>query len=211
MQVSLFTALILIVLTAFAFLVGRRRAVAVSEGKPVRLHSLPNYYGYYIALWTGAPAFLLLALYGMFGSDLVNSFALTEAQRAAEPMQSRYEEVVETDSLLEGLRAERAALAGRIEQAREAAGEGAGELPATDTLPAQSPSARVSALTAERRALDSRIDTREQELAREVASQGGGPLAQAGFEYTQLGPERRQLLNQPTEIPRNNTAWRPLI
>ena len=106
MQVSLFTALILLVLTAVGFLVGRRRALAVSEGRPARLHSLPSYYGYYIALWTGAPAFLLLTLYGMFGADLVNSLALSELQRAAAPIEARYEQQLSEDEQLAALQAE---------------------------------------------------------------------------------------------------------
>lgn len=175
MQVSLFTALILIVLTALAFLVGRRRAIQVSQAQPARLHSLPNYYGYYIALWTGAPAFLLLMLYAMFGNDLVDSLALSQAERAAEPLQARFERVVEADPALGELRDERSSLQARIETSDGQSGQS------------------VSDLTAERRAVESRIDERRRALAEALAEQAADPLARAGFEYRQLGPERRQL------------------
>ena len=32
------------------------RALAKSDGSLARLHSLPHYYGYYVALWCGLPA-----------------------------------------------------------------------------------------------------------------------------------------------------------
>ncbi|MGX6648400.1 phosphate ABC transporter permease family protein [Maricaulaceae bacterium MS644] len=64
MQLSVLVTLTLLVLTAFGFLVGRRRAVSAAGGAPASLHSLPNYYGYYIALWTGAPALLLVCVFG---------------------------------------------------------------------------------------------------------------------------------------------------
>jgi phosphate transport system permease protein len=50
----------LLLLTAIAFQLGRRRALAVAGGRPRNLHSLPSYYGYYVALWCGVPAFLVL-------------------------------------------------------------------------------------------------------------------------------------------------------
>lgn len=39
--------------------VGQRRAVRASGGRPVHLHSLPSYYGFYVALWAGLPSALL--------------------------------------------------------------------------------------------------------------------------------------------------------
>jgi phosphate transport system permease protein len=62
MQVSLFLAT-LVVLLFFGYWVGRRRAIGVSGGHPVHLHSLPSYYGLYVALWCGLPSVLLAALW----------------------------------------------------------------------------------------------------------------------------------------------------
>ncbi len=54
--------LILIGLSVFAFVAGRRRSYAVAEasGGIRSLHSLPGHYGLYTALWCGVPAILLL-------------------------------------------------------------------------------------------------------------------------------------------------------
>ncbi|MEN0652694.1 MULTISPECIES: phosphate ABC transporter permease subunit PstC [Hyphobacterium] len=56
MSVSAITGLALLVLIAAAFYAGRARAVAVSGDRPVQLHSLPNYHGYFLAAWTAIPA-----------------------------------------------------------------------------------------------------------------------------------------------------------
>lgn len=51
---------VLILLTVFGYFLGRSRAMATADGHAKNLHSLPNYYGYYIGLWCAAPGFLLL-------------------------------------------------------------------------------------------------------------------------------------------------------
>ena len=48
-------------LSIIGFFMGRARAVAKAGGQLRRLHSLPNYHGFYVALWCGLPA-LLVAL-----------------------------------------------------------------------------------------------------------------------------------------------------
>ena len=52
-------------LSALAFYMGRGRSLEIAgELRGIRnLHSLPNYYGYYTALWCGLPALLLLCLW----------------------------------------------------------------------------------------------------------------------------------------------------
>lgn len=57
--------LVLVLLLAFSggvYWLGRRRAVAQAQGAEP-LHSLPGYYGTWVALWTGVPALLLLLLF----------------------------------------------------------------------------------------------------------------------------------------------------
>jgi phosphate transport system permease protein len=62
MKVTLYLiALGLIV--GFGYWVGRRRAVAVSGGRPAYLHSLPGYHGMFVALWCGLPGVLLAAIW----------------------------------------------------------------------------------------------------------------------------------------------------
>ena len=59
MQLFILVAALLI-LTAVAFYAGRDRALATAGGSPRRLHSLPSHYGFYVALWSGLPVFILL-------------------------------------------------------------------------------------------------------------------------------------------------------
>ena len=62
--------LILAALSGLAFLTGRRKALASAGGSPAKMHSLPGYYGTYVALWVGVPAALLLFVSIMFGGRL---------------------------------------------------------------------------------------------------------------------------------------------
>ncbi|MEM8920307.1 MAG: phosphate ABC transporter permease subunit PstC [Pseudomonadota bacterium] len=66
-------ALLLVLIGAFAaFYIGRMRVLGVA-GREVRsLHSLPNYYGYYLSLWAVLPALAVLALYAAFGGGLAD-------------------------------------------------------------------------------------------------------------------------------------------
>ncbi len=62
MPFSLLLVLIL-VLGGFGFVLGRQRAVASVLGDRRALHSLPGYYGWYVALVTATPAFVLMAVW----------------------------------------------------------------------------------------------------------------------------------------------------
>jgi phosphate transport system permease protein len=59
---ALIALLLIVALTATAFGLGRRRALAVAEGVPQRLSSRPVYYGNFVALCCGLPALALLLL-----------------------------------------------------------------------------------------------------------------------------------------------------
>jgi phosphate transport system permease protein len=65
--------IILLGLSAGAFHLGRRRAVALgrSSGSSRNLHSRPVYYGVLTALWCGLPALLLLGLWQMLESTVI--------------------------------------------------------------------------------------------------------------------------------------------
>lgn len=54
-------ALLVLGLSALGFILGRQRAVASVKGDRRALHSLPGYYGWYVALFTATPALLLMA------------------------------------------------------------------------------------------------------------------------------------------------------
>jgi phosphate transport system permease protein len=73
---------LLLLLCAFAFHFGRQRALKLAGGRVKNLHSLPNYYGYYTALWCGLPAFLLLCLWLMFESPLITHLVLADLPEA---------------------------------------------------------------------------------------------------------------------------------
>jgi phosphate transport system permease protein len=55
--------LILLAVAAVAYILGRRRALALAGGNPRRLHSLPVYYGWHAALMSFVPALLLLVVW----------------------------------------------------------------------------------------------------------------------------------------------------
>jgi len=67
-------------LSLIGFFMGRARAVAKAGGQLRKLHSLPNYHGFYVALWCGLPA-LLVALVWLMAQPTI----VTEAAKAAMP------------------------------------------------------------------------------------------------------------------------------
>ena len=58
-----FAAALLMVLTAFGHVLGRHRARWTAGGDIRGLHSLPRYYGLFVALWTAIPAAFVMALW----------------------------------------------------------------------------------------------------------------------------------------------------
>ena len=54
---------VVLVLAAVGYVLGRRRAMAAAGGDMRTLHSLPNYYGLAVALATAAPALMALAAF----------------------------------------------------------------------------------------------------------------------------------------------------
>ena len=82
--------LVLLMLSALAFHLGRRRAFAVSTplGGAKHLHSLPGYYGSLTALWCVLPAVVVFGCWISFESRIVESLvvsALPEEIRAQPP------------------------------------------------------------------------------------------------------------------------------
>ncbi len=191
MQLSVLVALTLLVLTAVGFLVGRRRAVAAAGGAPASLHSLPNYYGYYIALWTGAPALFLIALYGVFGGAIVNTFAVGQLEREAAPLIEAYEQGLAADAGHQALEQRTEQLDAEIaaERAVLAAGGAAVDVEAAVR--------RLSDLTGQRNALRIEINERRSAIAASVSGRTpdtrAGQRALAGFEHWRAPSERRAL------------------
>ncbi len=69
---------LLLLFSAYAFHLGRQRSRQIVDGKVKTLHSLPNYYGFYTALWCGLPALLLLLLWLGFESPVINHFVIAD-------------------------------------------------------------------------------------------------------------------------------------
>lgn len=55
--------IVVLVLAAAAFVVCRQRVLARADGNPRKLHSLPNYYGWYGFIMVAVPSLLLLAIW----------------------------------------------------------------------------------------------------------------------------------------------------
>lgn len=53
----------LLILSCVGFYLGRRRALVTAGGSIRALHSLPSYYGFYIAVWAGIPALILFVVW----------------------------------------------------------------------------------------------------------------------------------------------------
>ena len=68
--------LTLLLLGVAAFFIGRQRAVALVGGNIAKLHSLPAYYGLYVAIFCATPALLLLALWTAFETAIVTHFVV---------------------------------------------------------------------------------------------------------------------------------------
>ena len=77
MQASLLL-IVVIGLMGFGYLFGRSRALALTRGSDnlTKLHSLPSYYGFYAALWTGIPALLLLTAWVFFQDSIITRLVI---------------------------------------------------------------------------------------------------------------------------------------
>ena len=163
-----------------------------------RLHSLPNYHGYYVAIWTGLPALLLLLAHGMFADKVVENLTYAELRREASSLNVQLNDAIEADGAYESLRTEAVQLRGRaeaisadIQRLRNATGEDR-DPELMDRLEAE----RLDALNAVT-AADEAVLEREGELIARVAAEAraeGAPVrALAGFEVSQAPREQRQL------------------
>ncbi len=70
--------LTLILLSLFSFWLGKRRSLTITGGRVQQLHSLPNYYGYYTALWCGIPALIIVAAWSIFEPGIITHLVISE-------------------------------------------------------------------------------------------------------------------------------------
>ncbi len=78
--------MVIIAMAAGAFYFGRERSLAVATGprKLLSLHSLPGYYGYYVAIWALLPALAMLLVWTLIEPRVIVSLivrSLPDAQR----------------------------------------------------------------------------------------------------------------------------------
>ncbi|MCF4165412.1 phosphate ABC transporter permease subunit PstC [Zavarzinia compransoris] len=66
----------ILVLSVIGYYMGRSTAVARNGGKSKGLHSLPGYYGYYMALWCALPALALAFLWLVFQNSIIEGMVL---------------------------------------------------------------------------------------------------------------------------------------
>jgi phosphate transport system permease protein len=77
---------ILLLLTAFAYRLGRRQVLRTAGGNRRSLHSLPGYYGAYVALFCGLPALLIVGLWLAFEPQIVESILVGGLPAAAQAL-----------------------------------------------------------------------------------------------------------------------------
>lgn len=72
-------------LALVAWLTGRAKAIRGAAGAPSRPHSLAQYHGWYVALWTALPALAFLALWSVISPNLVLGAVLADPAASALP------------------------------------------------------------------------------------------------------------------------------
>jgi len=81
---------VLLVLSLIGFFMGRRRSLATAGGAIRSLHSLPSYYGWYLALWCGLPSLALFTAWLIVEPHVVEDLlisALPQDSRDLPPAQ----------------------------------------------------------------------------------------------------------------------------
>jgi phosphate transport system permease protein len=96
------TTLLLTVIAALSvvgYFVGRGRAVTVAAGRLSTLHSVPPYHGFYVALWAGVPALILLAGWVSCEGQVIMSLVLNQLPEALVPQDAQALTLLQTDIL----------------------------------------------------------------------------------------------------------------
>ncbi|WP_421792715.1 phosphate ABC transporter permease subunit PstC [Hyphobacterium sp.] len=177
MPVNALLLLMMLVLISLAFYLGRTRAFSLLNGTAKPLHSLPNYHGYYVALWTGIPALLLMTALAVFGPGLTKGIVENRLQQEAAPLIAEYETRLSEDT----------------------AAQNARQTLATSDSP--------DALSQARAALDDRRAAQTAGVLEDARENGADALELAGFTFSRLPPERRGLfINDARALAFNGQA-----
>lgn len=198
MSIDTIIAFSLLVVVAGGFYAGRTQAIRLVGGARRVLHSLPNYYGYYVALWTGLPALLVLMAYALLGGQVADRLVVSELTREAAPLVATYNEALANDADFQALRsagaqqrAQVSALNEEVSRLRSARGE--------DRDPAMIEARRAEVLDALNLATDtdSQAVRRQQEISQSildsVSTDVSGYRISAGFQLELGGNAAKQL------------------
>jgi phosphate transport system permease protein len=91
--------LALALLSGATFFAARGKALAAVGGRPVGLHSLPGYYGGYVALWVAVPAALILLLAAGFGGSLEAGLLRSSESSALQALDAQQRDVFYNDAV----------------------------------------------------------------------------------------------------------------
>lgn len=75
---TLILIVVLLGLSTLAYQYGRRKALSSVAGNHGALHSLPSYHGVYLALWCGFPVLLIVLVWLMFQTSLIETLVLAD-------------------------------------------------------------------------------------------------------------------------------------
>ena len=83
MNIYILTIIVLFSLSSYYF--GRSEARKLITTNKIRLNALPSYYGYYLAVWCGLPALIILSLWSLFEPTIIkililNNFSYVESK-----------------------------------------------------------------------------------------------------------------------------------
>ena len=83
MNILILTIIVLFSLSSYYF--GRSEARKLITTNKIRLNALPSYYGYYLAVWCGLPALIILSLWSLFEPTIIkililNNFSNVESK-----------------------------------------------------------------------------------------------------------------------------------
>ena len=80
------------------FFAARRKALVVADGRAANMHSLPGYYGSFVALWVGVPAALILLIAALFGSRVEEAVLRASPPTAVQAMDAQAQTVFFDDA-----------------------------------------------------------------------------------------------------------------
>jgi phosphate transport system permease protein len=97
-----FFLLVVIALSALAFIGGRGLAARRAAAKGVKSHSRPAQHGLYALIWVGAPSLLVLILAGVFADGIAHQALVAGASPQVEQLEPFRREAFFSDAYLVG-------------------------------------------------------------------------------------------------------------